>query len=85
MSRSLNLTRLLAIGLADQHLHTVHARRFICEVIRDVRKLQALEDELKLKRALEVLERGYRMITIGADVPMLAGALRQALEPTGDG
>lgn len=32
----------------------------------------------------ELLERGYRMITMGADVPMLAGALRQALEATGD-
>ena len=30
----------------------------------------------------ELLERGYRMLTMGADVPMLAGALKGALEGT---
>jgi 2-dehydro-3-deoxyglucarate aldolase/4-hydroxy-2-oxoheptanedioate aldolase len=30
----------------------------------------------------ELMERGYRMITIGADVPMLAGALRSAMDGT---
>lgn len=31
----------------------------------------------------ELIDRGYRMITVGADVPMLAAALRGALEGTG--
>jgi 4-hydroxy-2-oxoheptanedioate aldolase len=31
----------------------------------------------------ELLERGYRMITLGADIPMLAAALKGALESAG--
>jgi len=30
-----------------------------------------------------LLERGYRMITVGADIPMLAAALRNAMDGTG--
>jgi hypothetical protein len=29
-----------------------------------------------------LLDRGYRMITLGADIPMLAGALRAAVGGT---